>query len=541
MTLSLPSCGDPPPPAEAPPRAGESRFKLVLVLTVDQFRGDYLERFDPVFQSGFARLREKGVLFIDAHQDHAVTHTGPGHASISTGTYPSRSGVITNEWFDRKRQRSMYCVGDADWPLIGSIFPNSGRSPNNLQVSGLPDWLKERWPDSRVFTASYKDRAAILLGGHAADSAYWYRNGDFVTSSYYEASYPQWVKAFNGRNLPDQYFGKLWEPLPVERDVKESVAIVDTDFGWFSSGFPHSLGGRTMHPGAGFYSSFAKTPMLDEYLAAFVKELILQEDIGRSSGPDYLGVSFSALDLVGHTYGINSPEVLDTLLRLDRFLDDLLDFIDDRVGLDRTLMVFSSDHGVSPLPEYRKAYSLSGRRSDDRDAVCWQNQLSEISSRLGVEAHWLIRDFYLDYQVIEDLGLDRREVERVVADVLEECPVIRRIWTRSELLSESDDPFHRLFQNSFHPQRSPDLMPQLEEYQVTSTSGTNHGTPYRYDTHVPIVFVLPGVAAARIEGRVKTIDIAPTLAEILDLEVPAHVQGESLAHKLIGRAGGIPN
>ena len=520
-------CTESPPPEEARPGGPVSEYRLVLILTIDQFRANYLDRFAPVFQGGLARLAEQGVLFVDGHQDHAVTNTGPGHASISTGAYPSRSGIITNQWFDKQRRVSMYCVGDANWPLIGT-FALSGRSPENLQVSALPEWMKEQWPGSKAFTASYKDRAAILLGGHGADGAYWYSGGDFVTSTYYQTSYPPWVTSFNARNLPEQYFGQLWKPLPVDESVKKSLSIEATDFGWFERGFPHALGGRSFRPGPSFYSSFASSPMVDEYLAEFAKELIVQEALGQDESPDYLGLSFSAPDLVGHGYGPNSPELLDTLIRLDGYLADLLDFIDQHVGLDRTLIALSADHGVCPVPEFQQAHSLPGRRADAEDTACWQNQLSEISTRLGVEADWLLSDFYLDYDLIEQMGLDPARVEKVAAEVLEECPVIRRIWTRTELLTESDDPFHRLFSNSFDPKRSADLMLQLEEYQVTTTLGTSHGSPYRYDTHVPILFLQPGVAPKRVEGRVRTIDMAPTLAEILGLEIPPHVQGRSL-------------
>ncbi len=521
------SCTESPAPEEPLLPGSGSDYRLVLILAIDQFRADYLDRFAPVLKDGLARLAERGVLFVDGHQDHAVTTTGPGHASISTGTYPSRSGIITNQWFDKQRRVSMYCVGDANWPLIGSAAP-SGRSPNNLQVSALPEWMKEQWPSSKAFAASYKDRAAILLGGHGADGAYWYRGGDFVTSTYYQTSYPQWVTDFNAGNLPERYFGQVWEPLPIDESVKKSLSIEDTDFGWFERGFPHALGGRSFRPGPSFYSSFASSPMVDEYLAEFAKELIVQEAIGQDGSPDYLGLSFSAPDLVGHGYGPNSPELLDTLMRLDGQLGDLLDFIDRHIGLDRTLIALSADHGVCPMPESRQASGLAGRRADHEDTACWQNQLSEISRRLGVEAAWLLDDFCLDYDLIERMGLDPARVEKVAAEVLEECPVIRRIWTRTELLTESDDPFHRLFKNSFDPKRSPDLMLQLEQYQVTTTLGTSHGTPYRYDTHVPILFLQPGVSPKRVEGRVRTIDMAPTLAEILGLEIPAHVQGRSL-------------
>ena len=537
LAVLLVSCAESPAPEEAPSAAPPSDFRLVLVLAIDQFRANYLDRFAPVLKGGLARLAERGVFFVDGHQDHAVTSTGPGHASISTGAYPSRSGIITNQWFDKQRRTPMYCVGDANWTLIGSHHPRRGRSPHLLQVSALPDWMKEQWPGSKVFTASYKDRAAILLGGHGADGAYWYRGGDFVTSTYYQTSYPEWVTDFNARNLPEQYFGRLWEPLTVDESVKKSLSIETTDFGLFERGFPHALGGRSFRPGPSFYSSFASSPMLDSfasspmldgYLAEFAKELIVQEAIGQDESPDYLGLSFSAPDLVGHSYGPNSPELLDTLIRLDGYLADLLDFIDQHIGLDQTLIALSADHGVCPMPESQRAKGLPGRRADEQDTVCRQNQLSEISTRLGVEAAWLLDDFYLDYELIEQMGLDPARVEKVAAEVLEECPVIRRIWTRTEMLTESDDPFHRLFKNSFHPERSPDLMPQLEEYQVTTSLGTSHGSPYRYDTHVPILFLQPGVAPKRVEGRVRTIDMAPTLAEILGLEIPLHVQGRSL-------------
>ena len=521
------SCAESPPPEKSPAAAPPPDFKLVLVLAIDQFQMDYLDRFAPVLKGGLARLKEQGVLFVDAHQDHAVTNTGPGHASISTGAYPSRSGIITNQWFDKQRRLPMYCVADANFPLIGPRRPG-GRSPNNLLVTALSDWMKGQWPGSKVFAASYKDRAAILLGGHGADSAYWYSGGNFVTSTYYQTVYPEWVTDFNARNLPERYFGRLWEPLPVDESVKNSLSIETTESGRVEGGFPHALGDRSFRPGPSFYSSFAYSPMLDGYLAEFAKELILQEAIGQDGSPDYLGLSFSAPDLVGHRHGPNSPELLDTLIRLDGYLADLLDFVDQHIGLDRTLIALSADHGVCPMPEFQQSNGLPGRRADEQDTVCWQNQLSRISARLGVEAAWLLDDFYLDYELIQQMGLDPARVEEVAAEVLGECPVIRRIWTRTELLTQSDDPLHRLFKNSFHPERSPDLMPQLEEYQVTTSVGTSHGSPYRYDTHVPILFVQPGVAPKRVEGRVRTIDIAPTLAEILGLEIPPHVQGRSL-------------
>jgi predicted AlkP superfamily pyrophosphatase or phosphodiesterase len=510
--------------------AGESEVKLILILVVDQLRGDYLDRFGPVLEGGLSWLTKNAIWFEDAHQDHGITSTGPGHASISTGTYPSRSGIISNQWFDKRTGIIEYCVSDENSPLIG-VSPGIGRSPVNLEVTAFPDWLKDKWPSSKAFTASYKDRAAILLGGERAKGAYWYSpsNGSFVTSTYYQENYPNWVEDFAARRLPDQFFGKLWEALAVPERTKETLQIKDSDRGWYETAFPHAIGGFSSILDESFYAGFAATPLIDWYLVEFAKKLIEEESLGRGVAPDYLGLSFSALDLVGHQFGPNSPEVLDTIMRLDVSIQELLDFIDQAIGLERVVIVLTGDHGVAQLPEIVSAGGGQGRRVNAQDQVCIQNSNSRISKRLGYAGEWFSRDYYLNDVMIRNTGLSSEEVNRVAAEILGECDFLTRVWTREELLQDGTDPWQRVFSNSFHKERSPDLIPQLKEnYIISSGLGTAHGSPYRYDSHVPVLSVVPGVRAMRVKERIPTIDIAPTLADLVRVEIPPHVQGKSL-------------
>lgn len=511
-------------------RSEKSEFKLILILVVDQLRGDYLDRFEPVLEGGLSWLTKNAIWFEDAHQDHGITSTGPGHASISTGTHPSRSGIIGNQWFDKQAGTIEYCVSDENSPLIG-VSPGNGRSPVNLEVTAFPDWLKDQWPSSKAFTASYKDRAAILLGGESAEGAYWYSpfNGSFVTSTYYQENYPNWVQNFTAQQLPDRFSGQLWEALDVAGKTKEILQVRNFDHGWHEKTFSHPIGRVSSIRDESFYRGFAATPLIDWYLAEFAKTLIEEESLGKGASPDYLGLSFSGLDIVGHQFGPDSPEVLDTIMRLDVSIKGLLDFIDQAIGLERVVIVLTGDHGVAQLPEIVNAGGGHGRRVTEQDQICIQDSNSKMSKRLGHVGEWFSHDYYLNDKMIEEIGLSTEEVRRVAAKILGECDFFERVWTREELLLTGTDPWQRVYSNSFHAKRSSDLTPQLKENYITSSGlRTTHGSPYRYDSHVPILSVVPGVGAMRIKERVPTIDIAPTLADLIGIEIPAHVQGKSL-------------
>ncbi len=532
----LPVAGPEFPPAFA--ASSPERPRLVVMLVIDQGRAEYLERFASEFQGGLARLRREGVTFLDAHQDHAVTATAPGHATLSTGAYPRTSGIVGNEWFEDDGRRRVYCVDDASTRLVTSAgeSDSEGRSPRNLLVTALADWLKQAQPGSRAFTASRKDRAAVLLGGHHADAAYWYDagTGEFVSSTYYLSELPEWARAFNAAGLPATRFGGLWEPLEEIRDPA-GLQVTPADRGWFTRRFPYALGDASLAPDRDFYASFGETPFMDEYLLEFVDSLVRGERLGGGEATDFLGVSLSALDSVGHTFGPNSPEIVDEFLRMDRALGRFFERLDEAVGRGRYWVVFSADHGAMELPEYRQHLGLPAGRLGALDIQCIQRRGLEFLKRYGAEEDWFLSGFYLNYAAVGRTNRRRGEVERDAAALLEQCGFIRKVWTRTEL--EAPDPaageleaFRRLFRNSYLAGRSPDLLVQTQEYFLTATgTGTSHGTPYRYDTHVPLVFLVPGLAPARHQDRVATVDVAPTLAELLGIPVPQTVDGRSLA------------
>ena len=510
--------------------------RLILFLSVDQARYEYLNRFRPLFQGGFKRLLDQGVRFSNAHHNHAITVTAPGHASLSTGLYPRRSGIISNQWYDRQRKRPVYCVEDFDSPLIGSLLPSSGRSPKNLLGNTLSDWIKKRTPLSKVFTASGKDRSAILLGGKETDAAFWYdkSSGEFVTSQYYLKEYPSWVKEFHARRIPDAHFAAAWEPLPVSDSDYTALGIERPDDVLQQRRFPHALGGFSLFPDASFYLAFYSSPFMDGYLATFARELIENESLGLDKDPDFLGLSFSATDSVGHVYGPNSPEVLDTLLRLDRALGELLDFLDRKVGRDNVAISLSADHGVMPSPEYLGRQELPGGRAGVRDVVCFQAGGKEFETKFGKEK-WFLQGLYLNPDALGRHHLSSEEVEKELARLMEQCPLVKKVWTRNQLETAvpGADPYQELFFNSFHSGRSPDLFVQLEEFYLTSMGlGTSHGSAYEYDTHVPLLILFPGISPATIAERVNTVDLTPTLASLLKLSIPEGLDGIDRSHGL---------
>jgi predicted AlkP superfamily pyrophosphatase or phosphodiesterase len=509
-------CAAPPPPEGTP--------RLVVLIVVDQMRYDYLVRFGPLFSGGLRRLLDESVSFTDARHDHAITTTAPGHATLATGLYPSHHGIVDNYWTERGDGDRTYAVGDSRY----------GRSPRHLLAPTLGDWFKRASGRSKVFAASGKDRAAILLGGRRADGVFWFdeEKGGFTTSRYYPAR-PRWLADFNGRHPADELFGAAWEPLPETAEVladpqrRAAFGIEDLDRGLFPRPFPHPLGGLAFAPGEDFYGALFDSPLQDALLARLAVTLIDAEGLGADAYPDLLALSFSAVDEVGHAYGPDSPEILDTLLRLDRSLGEVLDAVDRRIGRRQVVVALSADHGVLPLPEVRRFHGLPGRRIDAGTVRCFQQAGERLSRRLG-EGRWLTADGSIDEKTLAASGRGRAEVEQAARREIESCPGVERVWTRTELASgaAAADPVGRLYAHSFHPQRSGDLLVQFEEYFLPRLGdGTTHGSPYDYDTHVPWLLRLPTGGPAAISQRVSTVDVAPTLATLAGVAPPPGLDG----------------
>jgi predicted AlkP superfamily pyrophosphatase or phosphodiesterase len=505
-----------------PPAAPQESRRLVILIVVDQCRADYLDRFRTSFRGGFKTLLDRGIRFVEAHHDHAVTVTAPGHAALATGLHPSRSGIIDNQWYDRTSKQGVYSFGD---PAAAILRPLSvavlspGRSPRNLLGSALGDWLKAHSPASKVFAAGGKDRSAIALGGRKPDGAFWFDlpSGYWVTSTNYFAEYPAWLADFARERHADRYFGKLWEPL----------AAPNTRTGG-GQAFSHLLGWLSLRPNSVFYSDALGSPFLDRDLVDLAKLLVEQQELGVDEAPDLLALGFSALDGAGHDHGPESPEVADVLMRLDAALADLFQFLEGRIGLGQVAIALSADHGVMPLPEAGGDGPSRGERLGADTVLCFQRAGEPWKDVLGGGAS-LQESLYLDGGGDSSPTPRRQEAESGLAQSLARCPGVERVWTRTELegRADHDDPFLDLYRHSFHPERSPDLYIQYrEDFLPQAGVGTTHGSPYRHDTHVPMVLLLPGVPPREIRARVRTVDLAPTLASWLGVPVPTGLDGE---------------
>ncbi|HEX6201283.1 MAG TPA: alkaline phosphatase family protein, partial [Thermoanaerobaculia bacterium] len=520
--------------------------RLVLFLVVDMGAPAQLQRHRPLFTGGLARLLEESASFTDAHHLHADTDTSAGHATLATGRHPSGHGIVSNWWLDPETGAEVYSAEDDEGVV----------SPRRLLAETLGDWLGAV-PDARVFAASAKDRSAVLLGGHHPEAAYWYdrETGRFTTSPYYTGRHPDagpvpgeppaWVDRFHREHPPAERFGAAWEPLPEVAAAAEELGVASLDFGaageWYA--FPHVLGGMTAAPGEGFYADLYGTPFVDHYLARFAEALLAQEELGADAVTDLLALSFSAPDSVGHRYGPDSLEYADALVRLDGALGELLDAVDRRVGLERTLIVLSADHGVAPAPEIDAARGGPGRRAGAAEALCVQGLEAALEGRFrragGLPgSRWLRPGPFFEAAALEARGIERAEAEAAAREHLEACPGVARVWTRSELAGPArpGDPTALLFAHSFHPERSPDFVLQLEEGLLPASPMTaaSHGSPYPHDTHVPWLVRGAGIAAREIPGRVGTVDVAPTVAALVGLPVPEGLDGVDRSGALRG-------
>jgi len=494
---------------------------LVVLIVVDQLRGDYLERFRPVLDGGLAWLLDNGAVYSDGHQNHARTATAPGHATISTGVEPSRSGIIGNSWFNRETGLSEYSAGV-------SI------SPANLEVTALGDWFKAADLRSKVFSVSRKDRSAVMLGGQRPDAAYWYdpNDGVWTSSSFYTRAISDWLTAFNEQNWLRRYEGVTWEPV-LSAEQQSRVDVVELDTGVMRWGFPHAIGSYSVHSGRNFNSAISDTPFVDAYMGEFAKALIDNEHLGMDGSPDLLALSFAALDNVGHTYGPESPEVLDVVVRLDALLADLIEHIDHTVGLDHVVFGFSSDHGAVSFPEVRQLRGQAGRRLGPEDVACVQQATVRLREEFGDE-EWLSYGGYLDHDLIAAHGLDPVAMAARLAELAGACEAVEHAWTDAEIAAlpeEGGTMVEQRFRNNYFPGRGPDVVLQLRENDLYYGQGlgTTHGSVYDYDSWVPMIFVGPGIAPANFDRRVATVDMAPTLASLLGVTAPDDLHGVDLS------------
>jgi predicted AlkP superfamily pyrophosphatase or phosphodiesterase len=495
------------------------RPTLVVMITIDGFRGDYLTRFGPQLSGGLARLTRGGAWYTNAHQDHAITETAPGHASLLSGRFPRSTGIAANR----------IGVADQNAPLLG-FSGVLGASPSRFQGTELFDWIKATDSKSRALSVSAKDRGAILPVGKSKQEVYWYPgDGEFTTSKYYADSLPAWVRKFNDRLMPQSYAGKSWTPLLPDSAYKEadSVAIegAGTDFV-----FPHVMPSDPDQAA----SLVRATPFMDELIVAMALDGVTALNLGRGPSTDLLAISLSATDAVSHRLGPDSKEAHDQVLRDDRTIGVFLDSLFRMRDPSKVIVVLSADHGFTPIPE------LAPSNANPHPTRASLAPALAEARKLLAAAKMDTAAIDVDQQIVI---LDRAKFQgaRISADAILDAfaktartlPGIRRIDRFANLARDSaTDPVARRWSHQFPMGTNVELVATLTPGSLWGNFlVASHGSPYDYDSNVPIIFYGPGIPASRRSEFVRTVDIAPTLAAMLGVKPLEKLDGVPLSIK----------
>jgi len=539
---------------------GQEKPKLVLQITVDQLRGDLPTRYyDRLGDGGFRYLWEKGIVYRNAHHAHANTETIVGHTTLATGAHPSAHGMVGNLWFDRATGFTTYNVEDPNYRLLtegadvdeeSEIDPtqraarSEGRSPAAILVSTFSDELRSSTGGrAKVFGVSVKDRGAISMAGHSG-TAYWFSkaSGEFVTSTYYLDQYPDWVKAFNKRQPAQRYANTSWNLLHKQHSYlfgDSDDRKWETDVAGFGRVFPHSFGDGSSRY---FTTWLTLSPAGDELVLEFAKQVLTEEQLGADAITDYLSVSFSSMDYVGHVFGPSSLEGEDNILQLDRTLADLFAFVDEKVGLANTLIVLSADHGGPDTPGYLNSLGIPAGYIEpetwDRESA-----IDRIKKQFRIDGK-LIETYshpyvYFSADVKDDDRIDREILAAAVIEELSKFPGVSLAVSSAALRRGNlpDTYLHRAVGNNFNSKRSGDIYVVFEPNWFINdfdglTVASTHGSPWSYDTYVPIVFAGAGLKAQTVDRKVHTVDIAPTLSSYLNIKVPSGAAGTPLTEVL---------
>ncbi len=510
--------------------------KLVVVISVDQLSYDLLTKNKPLYTGGFKWLIDHGYQFTNTHHEHGYTATGPGHFVIGSGQHPGPNGILGNYWYNRDLGRSVSCVEDTVSSVVK--YEGNARSYRQINTTGLGDWVKEKYPNSKIYSVAGKDRAAVMLAGKHPDMAFYYNwRGQFVTSDYYMDTLPDWLIAYNNDLQIVTYRDSLWT-----RSLSPPVydEYGHADFFEGESDRYHSVTYSPIFP-IGFDEDLSDEDIADDFFGFpwmeratinLAKVIVDEEELGKDLNPDILFVGLSATDAIVHYYGPNSHEAIDNLIKADQYLGSMIQFIHTRVDSTNVLFILTGDHGGLPLPEHRQTMGLSGGRinkTERKDAV--KESLKLVTEKFG-RNDLLVNDglgFYYDVPLMNELNIAKTEVDEIIISRMEKVGGVAKVLTKDEIMSSAaNDRILRRLRNSFHSDKSADLWVLQEKYWVTKYPyGTGHGTPYDYDTHVPLIFSNTKFSKKMFDDRTATVDIAPTIANILGV-IPDRTDGNVL-------------
>jgi predicted AlkP superfamily pyrophosphatase or phosphodiesterase len=551
--------------------AQTTKPRLVLQITVDQLRADLPHRYYTEFgEGGFRYLYERGVVYEAAFYRHANTETIVGHTTLATGADPSIHGMVGNVWLNRDTGKLAYNIEDQRYPLLSGnagidreteldptqrLATTEGRSPAAILVSTFSDELAlSSVGKSKIFGISVKDRGAVPMAGHAG-KAFWYskKTGGFVTSTYYYKDYPSWAKNWNEKRITQGYAEKSWELMhgrSTYRFGDRDDMPYETSLPGYGRIFPHPFGATD---GKLFTTLLTVSPVGDELTLSFAEALIDGEKLGQGGNTDYLSISFSSTDYVGHVFGPSSLESEDNLLRLDRTLAQLFKFIDQKVGLANTLIVLSADHGAAEVPDYLHEFGIDAKYFNpaalDPKALEKRPAIEEVKKKFGIQGELIQAYFqpylYLNHDVLRQRGVNPAEVERAVAGELEKLDGVWQAVPSSTLMGNSlpNTPLNQAILRNYNSKRSGDIYlvfnPAwfINDFDGLSVA-SNHGSTWRYDASVPVIFVRLGVTAQRVFREIATVDVAPTLSAILGIAYPSGSVGNPLVEVFQIQPGG---
>ncbi len=518
-----------------------SRPKLVVGIVVDQMRYDYLTRFyDQFEEGGFKRMVEEGFNCKNNHFNYAPTSTGPGHTSVYTGTTPATHGIIGNNWYDKENDIEVYCASDDSYASVGTTADAGQMSPHRMNVTTVTDELRlHTQMRGKTIAIALKDRGAVLPGGHTANAAYWFYGGNegkWITSTYYMDALPKWVNEFNSSGTVQSY-KKAWNTLRDINTYVESGLDENTFEGLFddetTSTFPHNP--QNLLDKTKDFDVIKDTPYGNSLTADFAIEALKQEELGKDNITDFLAISFSSTDYVGHMFGVNSKEVEDTYIRLDLDLERVFKALDKNVGEGEYTVFLTADHGAIDVPSYLLSTRIPAGYVDN---TATKNRFSEfLKYKYGTEdiiKNFSNYQFFLDHKIIKNLDLDVREVQEDIAKEFLSYDYIDRVYTGYQMWQNNyTTGIPYILQNGYNQKRSGDVLLVLKPGTISySKTGSTHGSPQIYDTHAPLLFFGKGIKSGSTVERTEIPDIAPTLSALLGISFPSGTTGKPISEVL---------
>ena len=508
--------------------------KLVVGIVVDQMKYQYLTKYwNHYSEKGFKRLISEGFNAKSNHYGYAQTSTGPGHTTVATGTHPAVHGIIGNSWFDKKTKKSVYCVDDSNYSTVGSSTDQGKKSPSNLLTTTLSD-------ENRVATnfkgktigVAIKDRGSILSSGHTANAAYWFdsKEGSFISSTYYLSNLPSWAQEFNDSRHIDNYL-KPWETYydistyiesgPDNNNYESNFSGEDNPV------FPHNFKIQNDKTGEPYYGSISSTPFGNSLVTDFSIKAIEGEELGKDNITDFLLIDFSSTDYVGHQFGVNSKEVQDTYIRLDKEIEKLLNYFDKNIGKNEYTLFLTADHGATDVPGFLKEKKIPINYFNSKKFNYHiEKSLIKLFGNKYLISSNSNQQIFLNHELIKKLNISPKVVKQSIIDVIQSLPGIDNVYSSEQIFSEIDDHFIKLIRNGFNKNLSGDIVYTMMPNWVYYRKGSTHGRRFNQHTHVPLILFGDGIKRGSISRETDVIDIAPTIASVLGISSPNATTGK---------------